>query len=296
MAEDLANRHERVTDLFPDPTDPGVYERYALTDEQLAFYEANGYVAGIPLLDGRQLEALRAELAGFFDSDHDGRELWYEYHSNESGDPDAVLFHSLGAWRIGKAFHDLLWHPAFLVPASQLLGGSVRFWHDQLFCKPANHGGVVAWHQDYSYWTRTAPMAHLTCWIGLDDSTTENGCLHYVPGSHRWPLMERTELANNMDAVREQLTPEQQAQFNPVPVELEAGSATFHHPLLVHGSYPNRSGHARRATVLNVIRDGVKSETEEPLLEGMNPVPKGEPLGGTCFPLLYPVTSEERVA
>ena len=56
--------------------------------------------------------------------------------------------------------------------ASQLLGGAVRFWHDQLFCKPAKHGGVVAWHQDYSYWTRTKPMAHLTCWIGLDDSTT----------------------------------------------------------------------------------------------------------------------------
>jgi len=34
-------------------------------------------------------------------------------------------------------FHDLLWNPAFLVPASQLLGGPVHFWQDQLFCKPA---------------------------------------------------------------------------------------------------------------------------------------------------------------
>src|SRR5256885_674880 len=81
-----------------------------------------------------------------------------------------VLFHALGAWRITPGFHDLLWNPAFTVPASQLLGGAVRFWHDQLFCKPAHHGGVVAWHQDYSYWTRTQPLAHLTCWIGLDDS------------------------------------------------------------------------------------------------------------------------------
>ena len=53
------------------------------------------------------------------------------------------------------------------VPSSQLLSFNekevkVRLWHDQLFAKPAGHGGCVAWHQDYSYWTRTYPMRHLT--------------------------------------------------------------------------------------------------------------------------------------
>jgi len=58
--------------------------------------------------------------------------------------------------------------------ASQLLGDKpVRFWHDQLFYKPAKKGGVVAWHQDYSYWTRTKPIAHITCWTALDDATIE---------------------------------------------------------------------------------------------------------------------------
>src|SRR5256885_7559812 len=82
-----------------------------------------------------------------------------------------------------------------------------------LFCKPARHGGVVAWHQDYSYWTRTQPLAHLTCWIGLDDSTRANGCVHYVPGSQRWPLLPRTNLAHDMDAILSVLTPEQRAAF-----------------------------------------------------------------------------------
>src|ERR687894_820282 len=106
----------------------------------------------------------------------------------------------------------------FLVPAAQLLGGPVRFWHDQLFCKPARHGGVVAWHQDYSYWTRTTPLAHLSCWIGLDDSTRENGCLHYVPGSHLWPDLPVTGLAGDMDAVMSLLNEEQKAAFKPVAI------------------------------------------------------------------------------
>jgi ectoine hydroxylase-related dioxygenase (phytanoyl-CoA dioxygenase family) len=180
----------------------------------------------------------------------------------------------------------VLWHPGFTVPASQLLEGAVRLWHDQIFYKPAHHGGVVIWHQDYSYWTRTRPMAHLSCWIGLDGSTQENGCLHYVPGSHRWNLLPRAAFANDMNAIEDALTPEQKLEFKPVPIELKQGECSFHHPLMVHGSFENRSNHARRAIVLNVFRDGVVSASDSPPLEGVPAIPIGEKMGGQFFPLL----------
>jgi hypothetical protein len=230
---------------------------------------------------------LREELARLVEPTPEEKALFYEFHSNESANPNTVLFHALGAWRVGKALHDILWNPRFTVPASQLLGGAVRFWHDQLFCKPAGHGGVVAWHQDFSYWTRTKPMQHLTCWIGLDVATTENGCMVYVPKSHTWPLLPVTGLAGNMHAIQTVLSDEQKAQFKEITVELPLGYAAFHHPLLVHGSYENRSQRSRRAVVLNVVRDGVRSDTDEALLAGVPPVPKGETLGGQFFPLLY---------
>jgi ectoine hydroxylase-related dioxygenase (phytanoyl-CoA dioxygenase family) len=287
MTADLSARHELVGDLLSLPQTPEQWERYKLTDEQLAFYHENGYLAGVRILTEEQIAKLRAELVEFFDPQHPGHELWYEYHTNESNKPDTVLFHALGAWRIRPGFHDVLWHPAFTVAASQLLGGAVRFWHDQLFCKPARHGGVVAWHQDYSYWTRTRPMAHLTCWIGLDESTRENGCVHYVPGSHRWNLLPITGLAGNMDAIREVLSPAQWEQFtHPVAIELKAGECSFHHPLMVHGSFENRTDRPRRATVINAFRDGVKSDSNQPPLAGVPPVPPGEPMGGRFFPLL----------
>ncbi|MEZ6114614.1 MAG: phytanoyl-CoA dioxygenase family protein [Pirellulaceae bacterium] len=227
-------------------------------------------------------------MAEFFQPDHAGHELWYEYHTNESTDPNSVLFHALGAWRISPGFHDVLWHPAFTVAASQLLGGAVRFWHDQLFCKPARHGGVVAWHQDYSYWTRTRPMSHLTCWVGLDDADRDNGCLHYIPGSHRWTLLPITGLAGNMAAIREVLDDEQWERFNePMAIELKAGECSFHHPLMVHGSFANYTDRPRRATVINVFRDGVCSDSNEPMMAGVPLVPAGERMSGQFFPLLY---------
>lgn len=287
MVADLSNHHQPFTNLFQTPKDGDDWNRYRLTADQIKFFHANGYVSGIHCLNHEQIEILRSQLAELIDPSHPGRNLFYEFHSNESTDPNTVLFHALGAWRISTAFHDLLWNPAVLVPAAQLLGGAVRFWHDQLFVKPPHHGGVVAWHQDYSYWTRTQPMAHLSCWIGLDDSTRENGCVHYVPGSHRWNLLPITGLANDMQAIRSVLSEEQNEQFQPVAIELKAGECSFHHPLMVHGSFENRSDHPRRGAVINVFRDGVKSASEAPLLEGVPPIPARQKMDGQLFPLLF---------
>src|SRR5215212_5250456 len=266
MHEDLSRYHAPLTRLFPAPATPAGWGRYRLTDGQVAFYEEHGYLAGVRVFDDEQVGRLRAELAELMKPEHTARGLCYEFHSNESADPDRVLFHALGARRIAPGFHDALWNPRFTVPASQLLGGAVRFWHDQLFCKPARHGGVVAWHQDYSYWTRTTPLAHLTCWAGLDDSTRENGCVRYVPGSHRWPDLPVTGLAGDMDAIRSVLTDEQRAMFKPVCVELKAGESSFHHPRMIHGSYANSTDSPRRATVVNVFCDGVRSNSDDPPL------------------------------
>lgn len=288
-ARDLSLVHEPVGNLFETPGAGEAIDRFRLTGDQITFFETNGYLEGIDILTPEQVAALRVELDEFFQPEHEGQELWYEYHSNESNDPNNVLFHALGSWRMRTAFHDVIWSPAFTVPASQLLGDkAVRFWHDQLFCKPAKHGGVVAWHQDYSYWTRTAPMNHLTCWIPLDDSDASNGAIQYVPGSHRWDLLPITGLAGDMDAIREVLDDEQwHALQNPVCMNLKAGQAAFHHPLTVHGSKENSTDRPRRVLVLNVIADGVASASDEPLLDGVPVFAPGEKLEGQFFPLLY---------
>lgn len=285
---DLSKIHRLAGNLFQTPSTKDEWKQYELTKEQIDFFHENGYIGGIKLLDERQIDILKKELEEITDPNHPAHELFYEFHSNESSDPSKVLLHALGAWRITNGFHDVLWNPRFLVPASQLLGNkSVRFWHDQLFCKPAKHGGVVAWHQDYSYWTRTKPLAHLTCWCGLDDSTQANGCVQYVPGSHRWGLLDKPNLAGDLLGIMDFLTPEQQKEFKPVPVETKAGEAIFHHPLTLHGSGENKSEKPRRAFVVNVIADGVKSDTDDTLLEGVPVIAKGEKMDGQFFPLLY---------
>ncbi len=287
MPTDLSVRHELISDFVNLPQNRQAWDRLRLSEEDVRFFNENGYLAGIPLLNDVQIEILRSELAEISNPKHPAHDLFYEFHSNESATPGSVLFHALGAWRLTPGFHDLLWLPAFTVAASQLLDGGIRFWHDQVFAKPPLEGGVVAWHQDYSYWTRTVPLAHLTCWIGLDVATVENGCLHYVPGSHKWPDLPITGLAGEMRAIETVLDAEQRELFKPVAIELRAGEAAFHHPRMIHGSYENRSARPRRATVINVFRDGVRSNSDEPLLAGVPVIERGKKIEGQFFPLLF---------
>jgi Phytanoyl-CoA dioxygenase (PhyH) len=287
--KDLSEIHEQITNLFPWPQTKNDWDQYRLPKEQVDFFNENGYLAGVKMLNDEQVDFLRKDLVDLADPAYPGNSLFYEYNSNESTDPQTILFHALGGWRITPAFHDVLWNPAFVMAASQLLGDKpVRFWHDQLFYKPAKKGGVVAWHQDYSYWTRTKPISHITCWTALDDATIENGCLHYIAGSHRWGLLPKPVIAGELHGIKDFLNDEQKKMFeHPWPAPVKAGEAIFHHSLTLHGSGENKSEQPRRAFVVNAFVDGVISDSNEPLLTGVPVVEKGKKMEGQFFPLLF---------
>ena len=69
------------------------------------------------------------------------------------------------------------------------------------------------------------------------------------------------------------------------------GYGSFHHPLLVHGSYENKSERSRRAFVLNVFTDGTTSDENEELLPGVPAIEKGALMSGQFFPLLFDPSS-----
>ena len=302
MTHDLSLHHGPIGRLFAPLEASQARARFALTPEQVDHYREYGYVAGPRVLDPEQVAALAAEADRLADPAHEGREHWYEYRSNASYEAGRRLLHGAGAWRASEPFHDLVWHQGVTVPLAQLLGGPSRLLHDQLFCKPPHAGGSVSWHQDYSYWTYTQPMAHASCWIALDDATRENGCLQYLPGSHRWGLLPITGLTGEGAGIESVLTEELRAAFRPVHIELEAGCAAFHHPLMVHGSGPNLSGRPRRGAVVNVMADGTRAAVDEPDVDGVPawlvgrtednlawPVdaePQGPPLEGRFWPRL----------
>ena len=94
--EDLSRQHQPLTDLFMQPTTRDQWSDHAISRPQLDHFEKHGFVSGIPVLQPEQVEVFREQLSRLMDPSHPGNSLFYEFHSNESNDPDTVLFHALG--------------------------------------------------------------------------------------------------------------------------------------------------------------------------------------------------------
>ncbi len=69
--------------------------------------------------------------------------------------------------------------------ADQLQGGDMQIDYDQILAKrPHSEDAVFAWHQDMAYWPPfTSDISAATCWLAVSDSTEENGCMRFLPGS-----------------------------------------------------------------------------------------------------------------
>ena len=124
-----------------------------------------------------------------------------------------------------------------------LIGPNIYYHSSKLMFKPAKHGGIKPWHQDYAYWASTKPE-QVTCWLALDDATPENGCMQLVPGSHKGGLVKHGQNELQID-IRN--VPADKIKVAP----MKAGSALFFHVLTLHHSGPNRSDKSRRAFIVD---------------------------------------------
>jgi 2-oxoglutarate-dependent dioxygenase len=173
-------------------------------------------------------------------SEHRGRPLEYG------------LLQKVDLWREDPFFARLMRRPDVVDRVERLLGGSVRIFRDHAFYKQAGKGEAsnLALHQDNRYWHLEPPLAG-TVWVALDDATVENGCVHYVPGSHRRGRIEHAR--PQPDTILLEAVSDEKA----VPYPIPAGHALFHHAQVLHGSPVNRTTRPRRAYCIVYMRANV---------------------------------------
>jgi len=265
-----------------------------LTPAQEQAFARDGFLGPITVLTPAEVEAVRAAVAEVIAELDRHRPLLYEVEQAFTERPGEVVCHFLGGFRVHPRLRVLVSDPRITAPCAQLLGvDRMRFWHDQVFAKPPRHPGVVPWHQDFSYWTRTQPSCHITLNLVLDDADEQSGCLQFVPGSHRVGLLPKLPFDAPLEAIRA-LLPTAFA-WRPVAVPARAGQATIHHSHVLHGSDRNRSDRWRRAVVLNYMGAHVRvADGTAPLLRGVPLLPTGALVEGPEFPVVWPPAASVR--
>jgi hypothetical protein len=151
----------------------------------------------------------------------------------------------------------LVAHPAVLKVVRSLIGPDVLVWVSEFNAKPPKTEGFFSWHQDLYYWRHsyadlpTIPI--VTVWLAITDASQENGAMRFLPGSHS-ALIRHVEKPHQHNMLtRAQQVSHEVDERRTVPVNLNAGEFSVHHPLLLHASGPNKSALPRIGLVTRYV-------------------------------------------
>ena len=233
----------------------------SLTDEQVKFYDVEGYLVLENLLTAADLAAVKAAMmakvdtiadalyaAGLITDKRADRPFEYRLAELFQDRTDQEFLQFGRSWRDRlPGYYDIMANLKILDAVESLIGG-------EIFANPVYNtrpkvpnvaAGAVPWHQDKSYWPDANANPVITVWLPLVDANLENGCLHIMPRTHRQKVLswhkESYTGTGYTEVDFDHLGPEHAA----VPLPIKAGGAILFNDRCIHMSTPNRSNQVR---------------------------------------------------
>jgi len=233
----------------------------SLTDEQIQFYDMEGYLVLENLLAEDDLTAVKAAMMAKVDQIADDLFGAGLITDKQTGSPFETRLAELFAGltdqdflRFGRSwrdrmpgYFDIMANPKILDAVESLIGG-------EIFANPVYNtrpkvphvaAGAVPWHQDKSYWPDANANPVITVWLPLVDANLENGCLHIMPRTHRQKVLSWHRENYSGTGYTEVDDEHLGAQKQVIPLPIRAGGAILFNDRCIHMSTPNRSRHVR---------------------------------------------------
>jgi phytanoyl-CoA hydroxylase len=204
-----------------------------ITDDEIRFFDANGYVICRGVLHEDELTNVQRETARLIDEIQSGGPADAKCGRGPEGIPYYLNYlHS----NPNSFSLRLLAHPFVGDLLTRMVGPDfIPLWESLVFKLPGN-GSSVPWHRDDLSISGDERVFNID--IYPDYSTVENSCVWVVPGSHLWEQPLALEWVKRG-----------QKDFDlpgAVPAEVAPGDVLLHHVKVLHGSTVNHSNSLRR--------------------------------------------------
>lgn len=202
-------------------------------------FSDDGYVAFKPLLSQNEVATLNTEIARFIKDvvpTMPATQVYYEDKSDKS-----TLKQLQKMFEYDSYFEDLMLAGPARKIAEEVLQDEVVPINMQYFNKPAGIGQATPPHQD-GYYFHLTPCEAVTGWLALEDVNEENGCIHYVRGSHKVDSFRnhgQTGVLGFSQGITDFGTDDDQAQSVACPGS--AGTFLMHHAKTIHWAGANQS-------------------------------------------------------
>jgi non-heme Fe2+,alpha-ketoglutarate-dependent halogenase len=214
-----------------------------LTAAQLARYEEDGYLAGLPVFSATEVAALQAEYPRLAALLPPGKNINY-----------------VNWWHKRNRFlYDLCLDPRLLDCVEDILGPDFFLWGSHFFVKEPHDERMTPWHQDAQYWPLT-PQNAVTVFIAFSDCDRENGCLRVIPGTHRGRRLRHHVSEDARYTLPQEIDADEFDPADAAYLELRAGEISLHHDGLVHGSAGNPTSRPRIAFTMRFSSSDVRCD------------------------------------
>jgi len=216
-----------------------------LTSDEQRFYEENGYLFKKRLIPAEWIEQIKQEIEGIHErmAAHPVEGIHISWETFDDPNKPKRILQLMHSELVSPTLNHILRCERMLDVVEDLIGPDISLYHSKLLLKAARVGTAIPWHQDYAYWQRedNRPLM-VNCQLAIDEATLENGCIEFVPGSHKWGLQEHERAQRAFGVYLSGYYKRDDA----VPVEMEPGDGVFFNSLIIHGSGPNISERDRR--------------------------------------------------
>lgn len=233
--------------------------QFSLSDAQIKAFETDGHLS-IPVITSQaELGWMRVAYDRLFDQ----RSGWDEgdltdFGAKEEAGKKPSVPQLLNPSRYEPGLAATQYRRNALKVAKQLLGPTAEVVFEHAMLKPAMTGGITPWHQDQSFYEKYTNYHAVTFWMPLQDVDFENGCMSFIDGSQKGPLLPHRSIGNDPRVHGLELVDISQVGIDPKPTPclLRCGEVSIHHSLTLHSAGPNLSAAPRRAYALGF---GVRS-------------------------------------
>lgn len=220
-----------------------------LSHEQIDSFAREGYLRLKAITTADEVE----RVCGVYDrlfAERRGREVGdqFDLAGADEEDRPAALPQILHPSRYASELADSQIRTAGEAIARALLGPEATFIEDHAILKPAGHGAPTPWHQDEAYWDPGFEYRSLSIWVPLQEATIENGCMQFVPGSHRGEVLPHHAIGH--DPRVHGLEVDAADVSGKVACPIPAGGATVHHCRTLHYAGANLTEAPRRAYIM----------------------------------------------
>ena len=235
-----------------------------ITSTEQQFYEENGFLLKKGLVSAEDVARIQVEVENIHnrmaENPADGIGISWEVYDTEDHPPRIKqLMHSE---LVSPTLNKLLRSDLMLDCLEAMMGPDISLFHSKLLPKAGGDGTAIPWHQDYAYWKNddNKPVM-INCQLAISEANLENGCIQFVPGSHKWGLQEHERKQQTFGVF---LPGHYHEREDAVALEMEPGDGVFFNALIIHGSAPNNSQRDRLMNTFayNVTGNGAARSRE----------------------------------